>query len=248
MSTPRQAACPAAARELYGRRTLFAQSKDMTLSPKALGAFVTRHAAALTLLVALLAAWLDVAQAAPVASVIEHLVKDATKPRSQRVAATGTLEVAFSPDGAGESLVLKVIDSATRELRVMAYSFTSAPVTQALLRARHRGVDVELVVDEASALGKDAERGGQKARAALSALANAGVSVRTTAAFAIHHDKVIIADRQSVQTGSFNYSSAAQTRNSENVLVNWHNPALAEAYLAHYSRNKDRSRAFNPAY
>jgi len=45
-------------------------------------------------------------------------------------------------------------------------------------------------------------------------------------AYAIHHDKVIIADRQTVEQGSFNYSDAAAHRNSENVLVNWGNPKL----------------------
>ena len=48
-------------------------------------------------------------------------------------------EVAFSPDEGGEALVVKVIDSAKSELRVLSYSFTSAPVTAALLRAKSCG-------------------------------------------------------------------------------------------------------------
>jgi len=159
--------------------------------------------------------------------------------------AAGTIEVAFSPDEGGEALVVKVIDSARTELRVLSYSFTSAPVTAALLRARKRGVDIRLVADKKNNVSED--RSG-KARAALSALANAGADVRTISIYPIHHDKVIVADRQTVELGSFNYSDAAAHKNSENVLVNWGNPKLAEVYLQHFERNYKQAATFDPAY
>ncbi|WP_409033435.1 phospholipase D-like domain-containing protein, partial [Klebsiella pneumoniae] len=37
-------------------------------------------------------------------------------------------------------------------------------------------------------------------------LVNAGVKVRLTDAYKIHHDKVIIIDRSTVETGSFNFT------------------------------------------
>lgn len=162
----------------------------------------------------------------------------------QSVKASGSLEVAFSPGGGGEELVVKVIDSARSEIKVLAYSFTSAPIVRALLAAQKRGVSVSIVADEKSNLSEGG--GNQKAVAALSALANAGVDVRTTSAFAIHHDKVLCVDRAHVETGSFNFSASAETRNSENVLVNWNNPELAAVYLRHFERNYKQSRSFTP--
>ena len=161
------------------------------------------------------------------------------------IPATGNLEVAFSPAEGSEALVIKVVDSARTELRILAYSFTSAPITAALLRAKKRGVDVRVVADEKNNTSDD--RSG-KARAALSALVNAGVDVRTISVYPIHHDKVMVADRETVQLGSFNYSDAAARRNSENVLVNWRNPQLAAVYLAHFERNYRQARAFKTAY
>ena len=158
---------------------------------------------------------------------------------------SGRLEIAFSPNAGAQALVLKTIASAQREIHMLAYSFTSAPVTQALLSARKRGVSVQLVVDQAHNLKQD---NSGKARSALSALASAGAEVRTTSAFAIHHDKVIVVDRRHVQLGSFNYSAAAESRNSENVLVNWDNPALASAYLQHFTRNYAQSVPFRAGY
>jgi len=143
----------------------------------------------------------------------------------------GAVEVGFGPHEGAEKLVLKVIDSARSEIHVLAYAFTSAPVTGALLDARRRGVEVALVVDYEQNLVKD--RSG-KAVHALSALVNAGCRVRTISAFPIFHDKTVIADRESVETGSFNYSDAASNRNSENVIVLWKNPELAKVYLNHW--------------
>ena len=75
--------------------------------------------------------------------------------RSTTVQHQGAIEFGFSPDEGAERLVLRVIDSARSEIRLMAYSFTSVPVTQALLAARKRGVDVALVVDAKSNTGED---------------------------------------------------------------------------------------------
>ena len=163
-----------------------------------------------------------------------------TPSQSATVPATGSIEVAFSPDEGAEELVLKTITTAQSEIRMLTYSFTSAPVVEALIRAKKRGVDVALVADKSNL----SERG--KGRAALAALVNAGCDVRVISIYPIHHDKVIIADRKHVETGSFNYSAAAAHKNSENVLVNWNNPELAGVYLKHFQRNQRQAEPFQP--
>jgi phosphatidylserine/phosphatidylglycerophosphate/cardiolipin synthase-like enzyme len=128
---------------------------------------------------------------------------------------------------------------------MLAYSFTSAPVVQALLNAKKRGVDIKLVVDQKSNV---SEGHSEKSRSALSSLSTAGIDVRTIGVYAIHHDKVIVSDGRNVELGSFNYSAAAANRNSENVLVNWGNPALAKVYLQHFERNYRQSTVYVPRY
>jgi phosphatidylserine/phosphatidylglycerophosphate/cardiolipin synthase-like enzyme len=178
-------------------------------------------------------------------SLIESVVNAYESNHSLEVPATGSIEVAFSPSEGSEALVVKVADSARSELRILAYGFTSAPVTAALLRAKKRGVDVRLVADEKNNVTEDPSG---KARAALSALVNAGIDVRTISVYPIHHDKVMVADRETVELGSFNYSDAAARRNSENVFVNWRNPKLAAVYLAHFERNYLQARGFQTQY
>ena len=79
-------------------------------------------------------------------------------------------------------------------------------------------------------------------------LTGGGADVRTISVYAIHYDKVIIADRQTVEQGSFNYSDAAAHRNSENVLVNWGNPQLATVYLKHFERNYAQAVVYTQGY
>jgi phosphatidylserine/phosphatidylglycerophosphate/cardiolipin synthase-like enzyme len=146
-------------------------------------------------------------------------------------AAHDEVQVAFSPHGGAEALVLKTVDSARRSIRLMAYSFTAAPVVRALLDAKRRGVDVAVTVDYRSNVSED--RSG-KARAALGTLANAGIPVRVVRAFSIAHSKYIVVDGETVETGSYNYSQQAARFNSENVLVLRARPDIARTYLQNW--------------
>ena len=149
-------------------------------------------------------------------------------PASSFASTSPQIEVAFSPEAGSEALVLKVIASADRSIRLAGYSFTSPTVVRGLLDARRRGVDVAVLVDDR----------GNRGRANLEAMnliASAGIPIRVISTYAIHHDKYIVADARHTETGSFNYSRAAAKANSENVLVVWNNPAVAERYLAHWA-------------
>jgi phosphatidylserine/phosphatidylglycerophosphate/cardiolipin synthase-like enzyme len=176
---------------------------------------------------------------------VEQVEQAVAEHHSYQVPAAGTVEVAFSPDEGSENLVLKVIASAQHEIRMLSYSFTSAPVARALLQAKKRGVDIRIVADQKNNTSED--RSG-KARAALSLLAEAGADVRLINAYPIHHDKVMIVDGETVELGSFNYSDAAAHRNSENVLVNWKNPQLARVYLEHFARNYRQATPYQQQY
>jgi phosphatidylserine/phosphatidylglycerophosphate/cardiolipin synthase-like enzyme len=159
-------------------------------------------------------------------------------------AATG-IEVGFSPGGSAEALVLRTIASSRHSIRLAAYSFTAAPVVQALIQAKKRGIDVAVVVDHRHNLVED--RTG-KPRAALNALANAGVLVHTVSAYPMQHSKYVVIDGSHVQTGSYNYSVAAARFNAENVLVISSRPDVAVRYLANWTRLYEAGLSYSPAY
>ncbi len=137
------------------------------------------------------------------------------------------IEVAFSPEAGAEALVVKVIASAQQQLRLAGYTFTSPAVVRALKEAYERGVDVQVLVD-------DKGNHGRSNLIAMKLIADDGIPIRTISSYAIHHDKYIVVDGRTTETGSFNYSQSAARANSENVLVVWNDPQVAAAYLAHW--------------
>jgi phosphatidylserine/phosphatidylglycerophosphate/cardiolipin synthase-like enzyme len=162
-----------------------------------------------------------------------------TAENSVKVESGGELEVAFSPNGGATNLVIKVLHSAKTSIRVLAYSFTSAPIAQALVGAHKRGVDVQVVLDKS-----------QKSERYTSAtfVANAGIPIRIDSKHAIAHNKVVSVDGHTVQQGSFNYTKAAEQSNGENVLVNWNNSKLADVYLKDWTRHWDHSEPVAARY
>lgn len=151
------------------------------------------------------------------------------------------VQVGFSPEGTAEALVVDVIQKAQHQILLMGYSFTSPSVVKALIAAKRRGVDVQVVLD---ARGNE----GKGSKAAMNLIATAGIPLRTDAAYKIQHDKVIITDGQNVETGSFNYSSAAAHSNSENALVLWDAPDVAKVYTQHWQSRWDKGQAYQPGY
>lgn len=147
-------------------------------------------------------------------------------------AAAPSVQVGFSPEGSALQLVLKTIESAQHEIRLMGYSFTSPEVVSALVRAKRRGVDVRIVLDEKGNRSKASQ-------AAMNVVVNAGIPLRTNGRYAIMHDKVIIVDNHTVEAGSFNYTRSAASRNSENVLVINEVPEVAQTYLQHWQSRWD---------
>ncbi|EMQ1187850.1 TPA: phospholipase D family protein [Klebsiella variicola subsp. variicola] len=139
-----------------------------------------------------------------------------------------SIETGFSPEGTALQLVLKTIDSAQQEIRLMGYSFTSPEVTRSLIAAKRRGVDIRVVLDQKANTGKASV-------AAMNVLVSAGIPVRTVDVYKILHDKVIVADKRNTEVGSFNFSRAADRSNSENVLVVWDDPVVARSYLNHWA-------------
>lgn len=137
--------------------------------------------------------------------------------------------IGFSPEGSAQKAIINAIRSAKTELRLAAYSFTSRDIVKELVAAKKRGVDVKIVVDEK----------GNKSKHSISAMNTvrlANIPIRTNGRYAIMHDKFIVVDRRTVETGSFNYSDSANKRNSENALVLYNLPEVAEVYLEHWER------------
>jgi phosphatidylserine/phosphatidylglycerophosphate/cardiolipin synthase-like enzyme len=115
---------------------------------------------------------------------------------------------------------MNAVGDAKRTILAQAYSFTSAPIAKALLDARKRGVQVQVILDKSQRSDK---------YSSTDFLSNRGVPVVIDANHAIAHNKIIVIDDELVLTGSFNFTKAAQQKNAENLLI-IRDPALAAQY------------------
>ena len=157
------------------------------------------------------------------------------------LAESASAQVGFSPEGTAQQLVFNVIDSAKSSIRMIGYNFTAKDIAQALISAKKRGVDVKVVLDHK-------ENQNRYSQAVMNLLVNAHIAVRTSSYYKIQHDKVIIVDGKHVETGSFNFTSSAEKYNSENAIVMWNAPQMANEYLQHWQSRWEKGQDYRSSY
>ena len=144
-----------------------------------------------------------------------------------------TVQVAFTPWEDAEALIVDTIGRARRQILVQAFSFTSRTLANALIAARRRGVDVQVLADREQTFGGESSR--------IPDLVQAGIPVMLEVRFQSAHNKVMVLDAGStdaaVITGSYNWTYAAQYKNAENVLILRHSAEIAAAYAANWRRH-----------
>ena len=160
---------------------------------------------------------------------------DVLAPQADSGATPPAWRVCFSPNGGCTQLVVDALDAAKTSVLVQAYSFTSTPIAASLVKAHQRGVRVDVLLDKSQRTEHDSLGW---------YLADAGVPVRIDAAHSIAHNKVMILDGETVITGSFNFTRAAETRNAENLLV-LRDRALAKRYQANWEAHASHAEPFD---
>ena len=147
---------------------------------------------------------------------------------------TCTWEVYFSPHGGCTEAITRELNKAKSTVLVQAYTFTSSPIAKALLNAHKRGVKVEVILDKSQRTQK---------YSSATFLYNQGIPVKIDAQHVIAHNKVMIIDGETVITGSFNFTKAAEENNAENLLV-IHDKKLAEQYIENWKEHDRHSDVY----
>jgi len=153
------------------------------------------------------------------------------------ISAKGSVQVAFTPWDNAEGMVVDAIRQAKVQVLVQAFSFTSRALANALIAARKRGVDVQVLADREQTFSGEASR--------IPDLAQAGITVMLEVRYQSAHNKVMVIDaateNAAVITGSYNWTYAAQFKNAENVLILRYNPDIAGAYADNWRRHRAES-------
>lgn len=119
-----------------------------------------------------------------------------------------------------------LIDSANSSIQIAVFALSDSELLYRLTQAKKRGVNVQIAADYNWNMTGDGLK-----YSIVQKLANAGIEVRTNANYEILHDKYMIVDGATVQTGSYNYTGSASTANAENYQIYYNQPQLAALYL-----------------
>ncbi len=138
--------------------------------------------------------------------------------------------VCFTPGC--EQYIIDYLDRAKTEIKIQAYSFTSAPIARALLSAKNRGVSVDVILDKSQETSQ---------YSAINFFKNNEIPVHIDGDHAIAHNKIIIIDKVIVITGSYNFTRAAEERNAENVVI-IRSEEIAGQYLDNWHIHRQHSR------
>jgi phosphatidylserine/phosphatidylglycerophosphate/cardiolipin synthase-like enzyme len=145
--------------------------------------------------------------------------------------------VHFSPKGGCTEALVRELAAAKHEVLVLAYSFTSRPIAQALVEAKLRGVHIDIVLDHSNE---------HEPYSDLHFFLEQGVVPLIDPHHAIAHNKVMVIDGRTVVTGSFNFTQHAESDNAENLLVLKGHPELVRSYKQNFAEHKAHARAAEP--
>jgi phosphatidylserine/phosphatidylglycerophosphate/cardiolipin synthase-like enzyme len=127
------------------------------------------------------------------------------------------------PDGVMDHLI-EYVKGARKSVHFMIFTYTDTDLAAAMIARNKAGLDVQGVIENRGA-----------SQGALVPLYCAKVPVKLDGNKYTMHHKVIILDGQTVITGSFNFTKAADNENDDNLLV-IHSPAVAALYEQEYQR------------
>lgn len=132
----------------------------------------------------------------------------------------------FSPGDSCLQAIQAGVAGAASSLKICVFTISDDRITQAILQARRRGVDVRILTDNEKLFDKGSD---------IRQLAAAGIPVRVDESANHMHHKFAIFDNRILLTGSYNWTRSAALYNHENLLVT-DQPSLVKDFCGEFDR------------
>ena len=145
-----------------------------------------------------------------------------------------TVVPCFNPRGGCADAVAGEIDKARSDVFIQAYSLTSKPIADAVVKAKEAGLNVEILLDRSYGYAQNSASYFAQLK---------GIPTYMDAKHTVAHNNIIIIDGETVITGSFTFTSEAEEKNAENLVI-INAPRLAGSYLENWNLHKSHSEEF----
>lgn len=153
-----------------------------------------------------------------------HTKKEKLNLNNKFMIGDSLVEVYFSPKYHTSTRIIELIKSAKKYIYIPAFLITHTEISNELVAAKNRGVDVRIIIDANST-------GTRNSKHAL--LRKSGILLKTENYAGKLHSKTIIIDDEYLITGSMNFSNSGENKNDENLLV-IKNSKIAKAHKAFF--------------
>jgi len=151
------------------------------------------------------------------------------------------VQACFSPQGKCSSHIRREIDQAKKELLVAVYAFTNDELASALVAAKKRGVNVQVVIDRDFDGRTESSKGKYFDANKIPLRRLSGTKSKSQERDSgLMHQKFAVIDRKTVFTGSYNWTHSAENANDENLLLFRDAGPLAEDYRQAFLRLWER--------
>ena len=132
------------------------------------------------------------------------------------------ISVCFTPPSKCGDFIVEQIKQAKQSIYIQAYGFTSKKIIDALIEAKNKGVEIEIILDRSNFY--------KKKKNVIKLLESNQIKIYQDKVAGIAHNKIMIIDNITVITGSFNFTDNADKRNAENVIVLYDNNIEKQYY------------------
>lgn len=122
--------------------------------------------------------------------------------------------------------LVSYLDGASKSIDVCMYFLTCQKLSEAIINASYRGVEVKIITDRRTAHNDDSN---------ATLLYKNGVPIRFQESDGLMHHKFIIVDNTVLINGSLNWTMTAFYGNYENVLIT-NQPALVKPFVEEFAR------------
>ena len=134
-----------------------------------------------------------------------------SKPNKKVQLQNSEINIYFSPqDKSVTNAILPIIKNAKQYIYIPTFVLTERRVTEELIKAKQRGVDVKIIIDALNASIRHSKH---------VELRNGGLEVKTENYAGKMHSKSMIVDDKYTIIGSMNFSNSGESRNDENLVV-----------------------------
>ena len=149
-----------------------------------------------------------------------HNDKKKINPHKHYSLSNTNVELMFSPYDNTAKRIIDIINNANNYIYIPAFLITHHDISNALVKAKQRGVEIKIILDATSINTRNTK---------YDFLRKNGVQVKTEIFAGKMHSKTMIIDDKYIIAGSMNFSNSGVNKNDENCLI-IENSKLAKEY------------------